>query len=82
LPLDNQDLLNFLDSNRVSSSTLKESMAFKKIKTILKTTTLGLVHQSSFLLLKYSFSSILDLIGFKLLTNLLKSQQPECKPKP
>jgi hypothetical protein len=56
-------------------------MVFKKIKTMSKTTTLGLVHQSSFLPLKYSFSSILDLIGFKLLTNLLKSQQPECKPK-
>ena len=48
-----------------------------------KTTTLGLLRQPLpfFLPLKYNFLPILDLIRFKLLTDLIKYQQSERKPK-
>jgi len=53
LPLDNKKLVNFLDFNDIGSNTLKESMAFKKIKTISKTSTSNLVEVPSNLHFKY-----------------------------
>jgi hypothetical protein len=53
LPLDNKKLVNFLDFNDIGSNTLKESMAFKKIKTVSKTITSNLVESPSSLHFKY-----------------------------
>jgi hypothetical protein len=53
LPLDNQKLFNFLDFNDIGSNTLKESMAFKKVKTISKTFNTNLITTPSSLNLKY-----------------------------
>ena len=53
LPLDNQKLLNFLDFNDIGSNKLKESMAFKKIKTISKTFNSNLVSTPTSLTEKY-----------------------------
>ena len=53
LPLDNKKLVNFLDFNDIGSNTLKESMAFKKIKTISKTSNSNLVEAPSNLHFKY-----------------------------
>jgi hypothetical protein len=53
LPLDNKKLVNFLDFNDIGSNTLKESMAFKKIKTVSKTLTSNLIESPSSLHFKY-----------------------------
>lgn len=53
LPFDNKKLVNFLDFNNLGSNTLKESMAFKKIKTISKTFNSNLVSNPSALNSKY-----------------------------
>jgi hypothetical protein len=53
LPLDNKKLVNFLNFNDIGSTTLKESVAFKKIKTISKTFTSNLVTSPTSLNLKY-----------------------------
>lgn len=44
LPLDNYKLLNFLNFNDIGSTTLNESIAFKKIKMISKINNLNLIN--------------------------------------
>ena len=54
LPLDNQKLFNFLDFNDIGSNTLKESMAFKKVRTISKTFNTNLITVALFFVLSWS----------------------------